>query len=71
VSYRAVKFTQRHWRGLVAAAVAALVFVGLVGFYTARLATERDRACRRWQSVAVGDKGSILVPPHGQSVGHW
>jgi eukaryotic-like serine/threonine-protein kinase len=44
VSYRAVKFARRHWRGLTAAAVATVVLVGVSGFYTVRLATERDRA---------------------------
>jgi eukaryotic-like serine/threonine-protein kinase len=44
VRYRAVKFTRRHWRGVTATAVAVLIFVGTIGFYTARLATERDRA---------------------------
>jgi eukaryotic-like serine/threonine-protein kinase len=44
VRYRAVKFTRRHWRGVTATAVAVLMFVGTIGFYTARLATERDRA---------------------------
>ena len=44
VRYRAVKFARRHWGGLTAVAVAALVFTGMIGFYAARLATERDRA---------------------------
>jgi serine/threonine-protein kinase len=44
VGYRAAKFVRRHWQGLTAAAVATAVFVGLVGFYTVRLAAERDRA---------------------------
>jgi serine/threonine protein kinase/tetratricopeptide (TPR) repeat protein len=44
VSYRAMKFTRRHWRGVAATAAAVVLFVGLIGFYTARLAAERDRA---------------------------
>jgi serine/threonine-protein kinase len=44
VRYRAAKFMRRHWRGLSAAFAAALVLVGVIGFYTVRLATERDRA---------------------------
>ena len=44
VSYRAARFARRHWRGLTAAAIAAVIFVAVIGFYTARLATERDRA---------------------------
>jgi serine/threonine protein kinase len=44
VTYRAAKFVRRHRRSVVAAAVAAVVFIGVIGFYAARLATERDRA---------------------------
>src|SRR6185295_12056280 len=44
VRYRAGKFARRHWQGLTAAAVATVVFAGLTGFYTVRLADERDRA---------------------------
>jgi eukaryotic-like serine/threonine-protein kinase len=44
VSYRAAKFTRRHRRALLSAAVAFLLLTGIVAFYTARLATERDRA---------------------------
>jgi serine/threonine-protein kinase len=44
VRYRAAKFTRRHWRSLGAIAAAAILFVAVVGFYAARLATERDRA---------------------------
>jgi serine/threonine-protein kinase len=44
VGYRAQKFVQRHKLGV--AMTAALVFLisGLIGFYTWRLANERDRA---------------------------
>jgi serine/threonine protein kinase/tetratricopeptide (TPR) repeat protein len=44
VRHRATKFVRRHWRGVTAVAAAAVVLVGVIGFYTARLATERDRA---------------------------
>jgi serine/threonine-protein kinase len=42
--YRAGKFVRRHRRPLAAAAVVLAVVVGLVGFYTARLAEARDAA---------------------------
>jgi eukaryotic-like serine/threonine-protein kinase len=44
VSYRAAKFARRHWRGLAGLSVAATLFIGTIGFYTVRLATERNRA---------------------------
>jgi serine/threonine protein kinase len=44
LGYRAAKFVRRHRRILGATAVAAAILVGMAGFYTARLATERDRA---------------------------
>ncbi len=44
--YRMGKFVRRNRRGVTAALVAVLVFVGMVGFYTHRLALERDRALR-------------------------
>ncbi|MBT8403535.1 MAG: tetratricopeptide repeat protein [Gemmatimonadetes bacterium] len=43
-SYRARKFAGRNRGPLFAAAAVATVLVSLVTFYTARLATERDRA---------------------------
>ena len=44
VVYRATKFVQRH-SGAVAAAAGVVVLVGaLIGVYTSRLASERDRA---------------------------
>jgi serine/threonine-protein kinase len=42
--YRADKFFRRHWRGLSAAAAVAVLTVGLVTFYTVRLATARNAA---------------------------
>ncbi len=44
IGYRAGKFLRRHRAPLAAAAVVLAVVVGLVGFYTARLATARDVA---------------------------
>ena len=44
VTYRAGKFVRRHWRGVTATTVAVVLLAGVVGFYTARLAAERDRA---------------------------
>jgi serine/threonine protein kinase len=44
LGYRALKFARRHAAGLAIAAAVALLVAGLVGFYTRRLAGERDRA---------------------------
>lgn len=41
--YRATKFAQRHTRGMVIAGAVVLLLAGLISFYTARLAAERDR----------------------------
>ncbi len=49
--YRMGKFVRRNRRGVTATLVALLVFVGLVGFYTHRLALERDRALREEQEA--------------------
>jgi eukaryotic-like serine/threonine-protein kinase len=42
--YRTAKFIRRHSRGVAASAAMVLLVAGLTGFYTSRLATERDRA---------------------------
>lgn len=42
--YRTGKFVRRHWRGVSLAAVVLVVVVGLVGFYTVRLAAARNAA---------------------------
>ncbi len=52
LAYRAAKFTRRHRAGVGAAAVVVLLLAGLVGFYTARLAAERDRARLQAQKAA-------------------
>jgi serine/threonine protein kinase/tetratricopeptide (TPR) repeat protein len=43
-AYRTATFARRHVRGVLTAAGVAALIVGLVGFYTVRLAAERDRA---------------------------
>ena len=42
--YRTARFVRRHVRGVATTAVVVLLLGGLTGFYTTRLATERDRA---------------------------
>ncbi len=44
--YRAAKFVRRHARGIGAAAAMVLLLAAVVGFYTLRIAAERDRAQR-------------------------
>ncbi len=44
LAYRARKFVGRHRRAVAATAAVVVAFLALVGFYTQRLATERDRA---------------------------
>jgi serine/threonine protein kinase/Tfp pilus assembly protein PilF len=44
LGYRTSKFLRRRWRGVTAAAAAVLLLVALTGFYTARLAAERNHA---------------------------
>ena len=44
VGYRLAKFSRRHWRPMTAAAAMLTVIIGLVAFYTVRLATARDSA---------------------------
>lgn len=44
LTYRTTKFVRRHARGVAAFAAAVMLLAGLVSFYTARLAAERDRA---------------------------
>jgi serine/threonine protein kinase len=52
LAYRGKKFARRHPRGVAAAAAVLLLLAGLVGFYTARLAAERDRARLEAQKAA-------------------
>jgi eukaryotic-like serine/threonine-protein kinase len=51
-AYRAARFARRHRVGVAAAASGAALLAGLIGFYTVRLATERDRALREAQKSA-------------------
>ncbi|HZT78191.1 MAG TPA: serine/threonine-protein kinase [Vicinamibacterales bacterium] len=44
LGYRTAKFVRRHWRGVAGTAVALVALSVTVGFYTVRVATERDRA---------------------------
>jgi serine/threonine-protein kinase len=44
LSYRADKFVRRNWRQLAAAAAVLVVILGLVAFYTIRVATARNAA---------------------------
>jgi eukaryotic-like serine/threonine-protein kinase len=46
LAYRTAKFVRRNRAGLGVAAATVLLFAGLIGFYTARLTAERDRARR-------------------------
>lgn len=46
LGYRLHKFTRRHARPLIIALVLTLAVAGLLAFFTARLAEERDRARR-------------------------
>jgi serine/threonine-protein kinase len=59
LSYRAAKFARRHWRGVTAAALAVLALVAIIGFYTARLAAERDRA--RLQAEKASKLAELLT----------
>jgi serine/threonine protein kinase/tetratricopeptide (TPR) repeat protein len=44
--YRAAKFARRHTRAISATAAVVVLLAGVIGFYTMRLAAERDRAQR-------------------------
>jgi eukaryotic-like serine/threonine-protein kinase len=44
LAYRTGKFLRRRARGVAAAAVVVMLIASLIGFYTVRLAAERDRA---------------------------
>ncbi|MFN7976826.1 MAG: serine/threonine-protein kinase [Vicinamibacterales bacterium] len=71
--YRVARFVGRHTRSVAAAAVAALVLVAVVGFYTTRVAAERDRAqrerparrrsARRSPACSAAPIPSPIVPP--------
>lgn len=44
LGYRTAKFLRRRWKGVTIAAAVALLVAALTGFYTVRLAAERNRA---------------------------
>ncbi len=50
--YRSATFVRRHVRGVASTAAVLLLIAGLTGLYTARLATERDRARREAEKAA-------------------
>jgi serine/threonine protein kinase/tetratricopeptide (TPR) repeat protein len=52
LGYRAARFVRRHIRGVAAAAAFVVMLAGVTMFYTARLATERDRAQREASKAA-------------------
>jgi tetratricopeptide (TPR) repeat protein len=52
LGYRAARFVGRHARGVAAAAVVILTLIGMMTFYTTRLAAERDRAQREAAKAA-------------------
>ena len=59
LAYRTRKFLRRRWRGVSAAAAAMLLIATLVGFYTARLASERDRS--RLEAAKAEKVSNLLV----------
>ena len=50
--YRTTKFVRRHVRGVAMTAAILVLLSGVTGFYTTRLATERDRARREADKAA-------------------
>ena len=52
LAYRGVRFVQRHTGAVAAAAAVLALLAGLTGFYTARVAAERDRARVEAQKAA-------------------
>jgi tetratricopeptide (TPR) repeat protein len=52
-AYRTTTFLRRHVRGVLTVAGVAALIVGVVGFYTVRLAAERDRARIEAQKAAT------------------
>ena len=59
LAYRTAKFVRRHTRGIAATGTVVLLLAGLVGFYTARLAAERDRA--RLQAEKASKVSELLT----------
>ncbi|MCI0490048.1 MAG: serine/threonine-protein kinase [Blastocatellia bacterium] len=72
LSYRAQKFVERHRAGVIATAAVILLIAALIGFYTARLASERDRAqleATKAEKVSEFLTGLFEVADPGQSKG--
>ena len=72
LSYRAGKYVRRHRLGVLATAAVVLMLAGLVGFYTARLADERDRArleAEKAEQVAAFLQGLFQVSDPSESRG--
>ena len=59
VLYRVSKFLRRHWKGVTAVAALLLAASVLVGFYTARLAMERNRA--RLEAAKASKVSDLLI----------
>ena len=57
--YHAAKFIRRHRRAFVLSGVAAAALILVIGFYTVRLSTERDRA--RAQAVKASRVSELLM----------
>jgi len=59
VAYRASRFVRRHRRWLAFTAIAVASLITVIGFYTARLSAERDRA--RAQAVRTARVSELLM----------
>jgi tetratricopeptide (TPR) repeat protein len=59
LGYRASKFLRRRWRGVTAATAATVLIMALTGFYTARLAAERNHA--RFEADKATKVSDLLV----------
>ena len=59
LAYRTAKFARRHARAVAATAAMVLLLTGLIGFYTLRLAQERDRA--RLQAAKASKVSELLI----------
>ena len=57
--YRAAKFLHRRWKGVTVAAALVLLMAALTGFYTARLAAERNRA--RLEAAKASKVSDLLI----------
>jgi serine/threonine-protein kinase len=72
VGYRTRKFVQRHRASVTAATLVAMLIAAIVGFYTIRLAQERDRARLEAATASqVSDflQGLFAVSAPGESGG--